>query len=68
MINNDLNNKNITVDSEIPKVVKEEEESLDMSRLIHEDNNYNNDRQPTYQEVKHDHDVKIKKSLKKDVK
>ena len=39
-----------------------------MSRSIHLDKNYNNDRQPTYQEVKHDHDVKIKKSLKKDVK
>ena len=39
-----------------------------MSGLINEDNNNNNDRQPPCQEIKHDIDVKIKKSLKKDVK
>ena len=30
-----------------------------MSRLIHEDNDYNNDRQLTYQEFKQDSEVEV---------
>ena len=39
-----------------------------MSRLINKDNNYNNDRQPKYQEIKNDYAVDIKKILKNDFK